>query len=131
MALKLTTTARNFPFCVIAQDASGLGAALPSGVTVKLSAAPADIAVISLDPNPLPISSPTDPASGTRSVASGVANPGTKAGGTTVTAEFVDATGKSVASITDTVNVIEPGEGVPAWEGQLFGAEMPLTVPTP
>jgi hypothetical protein len=130
MALKITTAARNFPFCVIAEDASGLGAALPSDLTVRISAAPLDLAVISLDPNPLAVNNPFDPASGTRSVASGVANPGTKTGQTTVTAEFIDATGASVAKITDTVSVIDAGPGVPEWVGQLFGVAMPLSLPT-
>jgi len=130
MALKITTNARNFPFCVIAQDATGLGAALPEGLTVRISAAPPDAATISLDPNPLPINNPLDPASGTPSVASGVVNPAVKKNAT-ATAEFIDASGASVGTVTDTIQVIDPAAGVPEWQGSLFGAALPLAVPTP
>ena len=131
MALTVTTTSRNFPFCVIAQNAQGLGAALPLGLTVRISAAPPDPVTISLDPNPLPINNPFDPASGTRSVASGIVNASSVVGNSTISAEFLDSSGASVAKITDTVSVIAPGAGVAEWQGQLFGTAIPLAVPAP
>lgn len=132
MALTLTTNAPNFPFQIIAKDAAGgVGAPLPvdaSGVTV--TADKPEVGVISLDPNPVAVANPFDPASGTKSIASGVVRP-LAAGTATATATVVGSDGNPLVTVTDSLTVVEPSEGTAAWAGTFFGASAPVALPAP
>jgi hypothetical protein len=132
MALTLTKDAPNFPFSVVAKDSEGnLGAALPVGAAgVKVTANPEGVAVVSLDPNPVPVNNPFDPYTGTKSVSSGVVNP-MEVGNSTITAAILNPDGTSLAEITDTVSVVDPAPGVAPWAGTLFGAGAPIALPAP
>src|SRR5262252_3523974 len=129
MALTLTLDAPNFPFSVVAKDSAGnLGAALPANTDVDVTANPGGIAVISLDPNPMPVNNPFDPHAGTKSVSSGVVN-GITVGNTTVTAAILNPDDSTLAQITDTVTVVAPSAGVAPWAGSFFGASTPIVLP--
>jgi hypothetical protein len=128
MPLTLRQNGPNYPFYVIAKNAAGLGAPLPGGASLQVGADPAGIGVVSLDPNPVRIQNPRDPASGTASVASGVVSP-VAVGETTVKVQlFTPGTAIAALEIEDTVTVVAPADGVPEWAGDLFGTGLPLDV---
>jgi hypothetical protein len=122
MALTVTTTARNFPFCVIAKGTAGPGAPLPADAGVSVTADPAGLVAVSLDPAPLPVNNPFDPANGTKSVISGIVNALGTAGSVTITATILNPDGTTLAQATDTLTVVDAAPGVAEWAGQLFGA---------
>lgn len=132
MALTLTTNAPNFPFHIIANDAAGKpgGSLPPQASAVHVTADKPDVGAISFDPNPTRIDNPFDPASGTPSIASGVVRP-LAVGSATLTATVVGTDGAPLVTATDTLTVIEPAAGTPAWAGDLFAAalDIPATAP--
>jgi hypothetical protein len=123
MPLTMRTNARPFPFAI-------LGPTLEN-TDVKLKWSDERIAILSLDPNAIVVTDPFDPAQGQRSLVSGMVRPAGQPGTTDVTANLVDWTtdpDTTLATVTDTLTVVEPGEGVPEWAGTFFGGTLALTV---
>jgi hypothetical protein len=121
--LTVRTDARPFQFYIMGPTIDD--------TAVKLKWSDETISVISLDPRPGIVENPFDPAQGQRSLVSGVIRPAGVAGTTDVEARLVDHTtdpDTTLATQTDTLTVVEPGEGVPEWEGSFFGSALALTV---
>ena len=124
MPLTMRTNARPFQFYI-------MGPTLES-TAVKLKWSDEAVAVLSLDPRAAVVTDPFDPAQGQRSLVSGMVRPAGQPGTTDVTANLVDHTtdpDTTLATVTDTLTVVEPGEGVPEWAGTFFGGTLALTAP--